>query len=110
MTNDTISKIEEKIQNSQMIKNENRAELLELLERLRKEINELSKTHLDQAQSIRGFTEISTHEATREEPNPELLSLSVKGLSSSVGGFEGTHPKLVGLVNRLCTVLANMGI
>ena len=110
MTNDTIAKIEEKIQNSPVIKSENRAELLELLGTLRTEINELSKTHREQAQSIAGFTEVSAHEATRMEQNPELLNLSVRGLSSSVGGFEGTHPELVGLVNRICTILANMGI
>ena len=110
MTKDTIAKIEEKIQESPIIKNEQRAELLQLLEKLRAEINDLSKTHSEQAQSIAGFTELSTHEATREEPNPELLNLSVKGLSSSVAEFEETHPKLVGVVNRLCTILANMGI
>ena len=111
MLQDTISKIESRIQSSPTIKDdEDRTALLQLLGTLKTEIGELSKTHSEQAQSIAGFTEISTHEATREAPNPELLNLSVKGLSSSVSEFEGTHPELVGIVNRICTTLANMGI
>ena len=110
MLQDTISKIEDKIQSSPALKDENRTELLHLLGTLKTEIGELSKTHREQAQSIAGFTEVSAHEATREEKNPELLQLSVQGLSSSVNEFEGTHPKLVAIVNRICTALANMGI
>jgi len=31
-------------------------------------------------------------------------------LADSVTGFEATHPKLTGIVNRISTILANMGI
>lgn len=110
MLNDTISKIEAKLQNSSSITGEQRTELLHLLSTLKKEVAALSRTHDEQAQSIAGFAELSTHEATREEKNPELLKLSVQGLSSSVDGFEKSHPQLVALVNRICTALSNMGI
>lgn len=110
MLNDTISKIETKLQNSNSLKGEQRAELLNLVSTLKGEIASLSRTHDEQAQSIAGFAELSTHEATREEKNPELLRLSVQGLSSSVEGFEKSHPQLVGLVNRIATTLSNMGI
>ena len=110
MLNDTISKIEAKLQNSSSITEEQRSELLHLLSTLKREISALSQTHEEQAQSIAGFAELSAHEATREEKNPELLKLSVQGLSSSVEGFEKSHPHLVGLVNRIATTLSNMGI
>lgn len=110
MLNETISKIEVKLQNSNSLKAEHRAELLNLVSTLKAEIASLSRTHDEQAQSIAGFAELSTHEATREEKNPELLKLSVQGLSSSVEGFEKSHPQLVGLVNRIATTLSNMGI
>jgi hypothetical protein len=110
MFQDTISEIEEKIQNSPTIKDENRAELLNLLGTLKSEIGRLAQTHQEQAQSIAAFTEVSTHEATRKAKNPELLAISVKGLASSVRELEKSHPKLVGVVNRICTALANMGI
>jgi hypothetical protein len=44
---------------------ERRHELLELLAKLKLEAEELAKTHDDEAQSIVGFTQMSTHEATR---------------------------------------------
>lgn len=31
-------------------------------------------------------------------------------LAESVTGFEATHPQLTGIVNRISTILANMGI
>ena len=72
MIEDTVSKIEAKIQASDSIKDERKRELLHLLGTLKSEIDELSKTHGEQAQSIAGFAEVSTHEATRAEQNPEL--------------------------------------
>ena len=36
--------------------------------------------------------------------------LSLEGLTSSVEGFEATHPRLVQIVNSISTILANMGI
>jgi hypothetical protein len=110
MIEDTIGKIEARIQNSEAIKDERRKELLQLLATLKSEVAELSKTHSDQAQSIAGFTAVSAHEATRSEQDPQLLELSLKGLGSSVGGFEGSHPRLVQIVNAISNTLANLGI
>jgi hypothetical protein len=110
MLHDTIAKIESKLQNSQNMSAERKAELLDLLNTLRAEVNELSKTERDKAQSIVGFAEISAHEAIRDQKNPELLDLSLKGFSSSVTEFEKSHPRLVQIVNRISTMLSNMGI
>jgi hypothetical protein len=54
--------------------------------------------------------ERSTHEATRKQKNPNLLKLSIDGLSVSVKEFEVSHPKLVEQVNNIANMLANMGI
>ena len=110
MIEDTVSKIEAKIRAADAIKDERKRELLELLGTLKSEVAELSETHGEQAQSIAGFTEVSAHEATRSEQNPELLSLSLKGLSSSVEGFEKSHPRLVQIVNAISNTLSNLGI
>src|ERR1041385_6313427 len=110
MIEDTVSNIEAKIQASDSIKEERKRELLQLLGTLKSEIATLSKTHGESAQSIAGFTEISAHEATRAQQNPELLELSLKGMSSSVGGFEKSHPQLVQLVNSISNMLSNLGI
>jgi hypothetical protein len=110
MIEDTISKLETRIQAADAIKEERRQELLQLLGTLKTEIQLLSKTHEEQAQSIARFAEVSTHEATRSAQNPELLDLSLEGLRSSVGEFEKTHPKLVQLVNSISNTLSNLGI
>ena len=110
MPDDPISKIEAKIQSAGSISEDKRRELLQLLGTLKSEITRLSETHGEQAQSIAGFTEVSAHEATRSEQNPELLDLSLKGLSSSVEGFEKSHPQLVQIVNSISNMLSNLGI
>jgi hypothetical protein len=110
MMQDTISKIEGRIQGSRAIDDNHRAELLGLLGELRQEIGQLSKTHREQAESITSFADVSAHEATRTTRNPESLRHSIGGLESSVGEFEKTHPQLVGVVNRIASALANMGI
>lgn len=109
MIHDTLSKIESRIGQSG-VKEDTKAELLTLLGTLKAEVAELSKTHGEEAQSIAGFTEVSAHEVTREEPNPALVKHSLDGLAASVGGFEKSHPRLVEIVNRICTTLSNLGI
>ncbi len=110
MIEDTIGKIEAKIQGAEAIKDDRRRELLDLLGTLKSEVGKLSATHGEQAQSIAGFTEISTYEATRAKQNPELLKLSLEGLGSSVQEFEGSHPRLVQIVNAISQTLSNLGI
>lgn len=110
MIDDTIQKIEAQLQSAEAIPAERRRELLELVAKLKAEVSTFSRTHGDEAQSIAGFTQVSAHEATRETPNPQLLGLSLKGLRSSVEGFEETHPKLVQVVNSISNTLSNLGI
>ena len=110
MIEDTIGKIEARIEGADSIKEERRRELLQLLGTLKAEVAELSKTHGEQAESIAGFTEISAREATRSEQNPDLLNLSLQGLGSSVEGFEKSHPRLVQIVNAISNTLSNLGI
>ena len=106
----TIAKIEENIQRVTSISEEKRGELLQLLATLKEEVAELSETQSEEAESITGFTQISTHEATRQEKNPQLLQLSIEGLQSSVSGFETSHPRLAETVNSICHIVSNMGI
>ena len=110
MIEETLSKIEARIQNADSVSEDRRRELLQLLGTLKEEVAELSKTHGDQAQSIAGFAEVSAHEATRTKQNPELLELSLKGFKSSVDELEQTHPRLVQIVNNISSTLSNLGI
>ena len=110
MLPETLNKIEERVRTVESITPQQRSELLGLLATLKAEVAGLPATHQDQAQSIAGFTAVSAHEATRDGRDPELVQLSIQGLSRSVGGFEESHPKLVQAVNSICTMLSNLGI
>jgi len=106
----TIKTIERRIGSAKAITPQKKKELLELVATLKAEITELSRTKAEHAESITGFIDRSTHEATRQERDPELLKLSLAGLAASVKGFEASHPRLVSQVNYICTMLANIGI
>ena len=110
MIEDTIAKIEARLQNADAISEDKRQELQQLLAELKSEIARLSRTHADEATSIAGFTDVSAHEATRETQNPQLLKLSLDGLKSSVQEFEDSHPRLVQIVASISNTLSNLGI
>lgn len=110
MVNSTISMIEEKIKESGTISQENKKELLRLLTDLKAEVSALQESREDDAQSIAHFTEISAHETTRKEKNPNLIKSSLDGLVSSIEGLEVSHPKLTETVNSIARILSNMGI
>jgi hypothetical protein len=110
MINDTISVIEERLRHSASLNESQRADLLQLLGRLKTEIGQLSKTHQEQAESITSFADVSARESMRQTKNPQLIQHSIHGLKTSVAEFEHSHPDLAGLVNRLATMLSNMGI
>ena len=110
MIEKTITSIENKVSDAKSIDEKDRIELLKLLGELKTEVTELSKTHAEHAESITGFAKVSAHEAIREKKNPQLMNLSLKGLSSSVDEIESSHPQLLAVVNKISQILSNMGI
>ena len=110
MIENTIGEIEAKIRGTEVVSEAHKHELLHLLGQLKSEVGTLAKTHDEQAQSIAGFAQLSAHEATRTQQNPESLDHSLQGLRSSVDGFEKSHPKLVQIVNAISNTLSNLGI
>src|SRR5581483_9056598 len=110
MNDETLDKIEERIRSADSVDEARRAELLKQIATLKAEVARLSKANPEHAQSILGFTNISTHEATRSTVDPKLRQLSLDGLASSVAGLEESHPNLVGIVNSICVTLSNLGI
>jgi hypothetical protein len=107
---DILAELEAKLQKTDTLHAKDREELLKLLTDLKSEITTLLQTHEEDAQSIVGFTHVSTYEATRQQKNQYLFSIAVEGLSKSVEGFEVSHPALVSTVNKISAMLSNMGI
>lgn len=110
MIRNSIENIQKKIRETDSLKEQDKQELLNLLSNLEAEVLSLSKTHPEQAESITGFAQVSAHEATRSKKNEQLVSLSLKGLNSSIDGFETSHEELVKIVNSISVILANMGL
>jgi Mg2+ and Co2+ transporter CorA len=110
MNEKTISEIEARIRGADSISDDRKRELLQLLGTLKSEVGVLEKTHNEQARSIAGFAQLSAHEATRADQNPQLRELSIRGLRSSVEGFEKSHPQLVAIVNTISNTLSHLGI
>ena len=106
----TIQQIRDRIEKSNSIEEENKKELIQLLASLKAEIDQLSSTDSEHAESIAGFAQTSTHEALRKDKKPDLYNLSLEGLQASVHGFEQSHPRLVEVVNSICVSLSNLGI
>lgn len=110
MIEKTIGEIESQINRTTTVSPEQKRELLQSLATLKSEISKLAQTHEAQADSITGFARISAHEATRTDQQPQLRELSVRGLRTSVDGFEQSHPQLVRIVNSISNTLSNIGI
>ena len=109
MIQDRIAKLEEKVRSATHIQDETRIELLDILAGLKTEIETLAKTNEEDARSIARFADVSTLEATRPDKRPQLVDAALTGLNSSISTFESTHPSLTQTVNRLATLLSNMG-
>ena len=110
MIQETITQIEARMKEAKSLKDEKKREILNLLSTLKTGVSEFSKTHPEHTQSISSSAEVSIHEAIRGEKNPQLLKLSLMGLSTSVKGLESSHPKLVGIVNSIGLTLSKSGI
>ncbi len=110
MIDETVSKIEARLNAAEAISPERKQELLQLLGTLKAEISKLSKTHGEEAARIVDLTDTTMIEATRPEQNSDELQSATDSLSSSVEGFEKSHPKLVQIVNSISHTLSNLGI
>jgi hypothetical protein len=110
MIDSTIKRIEKTITETEAIDGKRKEELLNLVSSLRQEIGSLDESHREHAGSIVSYAETSVREATRNEPDDEMLKHSLDGLSLSVRRFEVSHPTLIGVINNIGQVLGNIGI
>lgn len=94
MIEDTIEKIESRLRTNNSLSPSERSELEQLLSQLRNEARSLPRLPLS---------------ATAGSPNDDAHT-ALGQLQESLTEFEATHPQLVGTVNRISTILANMGI
>jgi hypothetical protein len=107
---ETIERIEKAISEADTLTGERKAEMLHLVSSLKAEIGTLGETHPEHAYSIASYAESSVREAVRSNPDTELFRHTLDGLSLSVRHLEVSHPTLIGVINKIAEMLANMGI
>ncbi len=110
MIENTVAKLEQRIRALSALPEAKRAELIDLFQKLKAELAALPADNAEAAETITRFAELSAREATRSDGTPALQTLTREGLTASVDGFEASHPRLVQVVNSICTSLSNLGI
>ena len=110
VTDERNEKTKSAVEAADHIPAERKAELLELLAKLKPAIDKVAQTHPDDAQSIGRFVEASAQEAARKSKRPERLRTALRELKESVEKFEASHPDLSAFVNQYSTVLSALGI
>jgi hypothetical protein len=108
MTDEHIEKTKSAIESAENIPADRKAELLDLLSKLKPAIAKVSHTHHEDARSIARLVEASAHETISAEKKPKQQLLHE--LKQSVQNFEATHPQLAAFVNQYSTLLSALGI
>jgi Domain of unknown function (DUF4404) len=110
MTDEHIEKTKAAIESAENIPADRKAELLNLLSKLKPVIAKVSETHHDDAKSIARLVEASAHETIRAEKKPEHTNRLLHELKQSVENFETSHPELTAFVTKYSAVLSALGI
>jgi len=110
MTDEHIEKTKSAIESARNIPADKKAELLDLLSKLKPAIAKVSQTHREDAQRIARLVEASAQETIRARKKPEPLKRPVHELKQSVENFEASHPELVAFVTQYTGFLSAMGI
>jgi hypothetical protein len=109
MTDEHIEKTKSAIESAENIPADRKAELLDLLSKLKPVIAEVSKTHHEDAKSIARLVQASAHETIRAEKKPEHTSRLLHELKQSAENFEASHPQLVAFTTRYSALLSALG-
>jgi prefoldin subunit 5 len=110
MTDERIRKIKSAVESADHISPEKKAELLDVLTKLKPAIAKVAQTHKEDAQSISRFVEASVHEVASKKERPESVERVLQKLKQSVQKFEASHPDLTAFVTEYSAVLSGLGI
>ena len=109
MNDEQIEKTKSAIAAADHIPPDKKAELLELLGKLKPAIEKVAQTHEEEAEQISRFVEASAHEVARKNEPPESVEQGLHGLKQTVEKFEASHPKLTAFVTEYSAVLSGLG-
>lgn len=110
MTDEHIEKTKSAIESAENIPADRKAELLDLLSKLKPAIARVSETHPEDATSVARLVEASAQATIHTERKPEQHNKLLGELKESVERFEASHPHLAAFVNQYSTLLSALGI
>jgi Domain of unknown function (DUF4404) len=110
MTDERIQKIKSAVESADHISPEKKAELLNVIAKLKPAIAEVAQTNEEEAERISRFVEASAQEVAKKKKHPEGLEGVLHGLRQSVEKFEASHPHLTAFVTEYSAVLSGLGI
>jgi ABC-type transporter Mla subunit MlaD len=110
MSDPGMEKIKSAIEAADHIPAEKKAELLELVSKIKPAISEASQTHPEHAQSIAKLVDESAQTAASKDQSREQLNKLLQKLKRSAEKFEASHPDLVAFVTEYTGFLSALGI
>src|ERR1700745_421114 len=110
MTDERIQKIKSAVESADHISPEKKAELLDVLAKLKPAIAKVAQTHEEDAESISRFVEASAHEVAIKRERPESVERVLQKLKQRVEKFEASHPELTAFVTHYSALLSARGI
>src|SRR5437763_13571464 len=109
MTDEHIEKTKSAIESADNIPADRKAELLDLLSKLKPAIAKVSETHHEDAHSIARLVEASARETSRPENKPEQTNKLLHVLKQTYENFDATHPLLFSLTTKHFAFLSTLG-
>jgi DNA-binding NarL/FixJ family response regulator len=109
VTDEHIEKIRSTVEASDL-PTKQKTELLDRLAKVKPALAQVAQTNHEGAQNVARLVEASTHEATRKDKQPDLVSKALHRLKRSVEQFEASHPQLVASVTEYSAMLSALGI
>src|SRR5256885_16533180 len=100
MTDEHIEKTKSAIESAENIPADRKAELLDLLSKLKRAIAKVSQTHHEDARSISRMVEASPQETFLAQKKPERSKRRLHELKRSVLDYEASHPHLHSVLNH----------
>ena len=110
MTDERIEKIKSAVESADHISPEKKAELLDVLGKLKPAIAVVAQTHEEEAEKISQFVESSAREIASKKERPESVERVLQKLKRTVEKFEASHPELTAFVTEYSAVLSGLGI
>ena len=103
-----LRKLQEKLSNLDKVSERERQELGNLVEQLQQELNELAVNDHDKAVEIGSAVQDTASQALHG--GTAEAQLAADDFTSIIEKLEISHPRLTDVVNRMCKVLADIGI